>query len=100
MISSEIRYKKTEKGMMITEYYGNDSYVVLPDEIEGEPVTILRDYAFSRNLSVEEIWMPLELKEVGRYAFAGKDKLWLQKSYHYDAGFRAVFYNSYRCVIC
>ena len=54
---------------MITEYYGNDSYVVLPDEIEGEPVTILEDYAFSRNLSVEEIWMPLELKEVGRYAF-------------------------------
>ena len=47
----------------------NDSYVVLPDEIEGEPVTILGDYAFSRNLSVEEIWMPLELKEVGRYAF-------------------------------
>ena len=69
MLSKEIRYKKTEKGMMITEYYGNDSYVVLPDEIEGEPVTILGDYAFSRNLSVEEIWMPLELKEVGRYAF-------------------------------
>ena len=69
MLSKEIRYKKTEKGMMITEYYGHDSYVVLPDEIEGEPVTILGDYAFSRNLSVEEIWMPLELKEVGRYAF-------------------------------
>ena len=68
MLSKEIRYKKTEKGMMITEYYGNDSYVVLPDEIEGESVTILGDYAFSRNLSVEEIWMPLELKEVGRYA--------------------------------
>lgn len=45
MLSKEIRYKKTEKGMMITEYYGNDSYVVLPDEIEGEPVTILGDYA-------------------------------------------------------
>ena len=30
MLSKEIRYKKTEKGMMITEYYGNDSYVVLP----------------------------------------------------------------------
>ena len=61
MLSKEIRYKKTEKGMMITEYYGNDSYVVLPDEIEGEPVTILEDYAFSRNLSVEEIWMPLDM---------------------------------------
>ena len=43
MLSKEIRYKKTEKGMMITEYYGNDSYVVLPDEIEGEPVTILAE---------------------------------------------------------
>ena len=39
-------------------------------------------------------------KEFGRYAFEGKDKLWLQKSYHYDADIRAVFYNSYRCVIC
>ena len=63
MLSKEIRYKKTEKGMMITEYYGNDSYVVLPDEIEGEPVTILGDYAFSRNLSVEEIWIQVPESE-------------------------------------
>ena len=33
MITPEIRYKKTAKGMMITEYSGTDSYVVLPDEI-------------------------------------------------------------------
>ena len=38
-------------------------------------------------------------KEIRRYAFEGKDKLWLQKSHHYDVGFWAVFYNSYRCVI-
>ncbi len=69
MITPEIRYKKTEKGMLITEYSGTDSYVVLPDEIEGEAVTALGDYAFARNLEVEEIWLPEDLKEVGRYAF-------------------------------
>lgn len=69
MITPEIRYKKTAKGMMITEYSGTDSYVVLPDEIEGEAVTALDDYAFARNLEVEEIWLPEDLKEVGRYVF-------------------------------
>lgn len=69
LITAEIRYKMTAKGMMITEYYGADSCVVLPDEIEGETVTALDDYAFARNLEVEEIWLPEALKEVGRYAF-------------------------------
>ena len=69
MITPEIRHKKIAKGMMITEYSGTDSYVVLPDEIEGEAVTALDDYAFARNLEVEEIWLPEDLKEVGRYAF-------------------------------
>ena len=54
LITAEIRYKMTAKGMMITEYYGADSCVVLPDEIEGETVTALDDYAFARNLEVEE----------------------------------------------
>ena len=39
-------------------------------------------------------------RKAGKYAIERKDKLWLQKSYHYDADIRAVFYNSYRCVIC
>ena len=69
MITAKIRYKMTAKGMMITEYYGADSCVVLPDEREGEAVTALDDYAFARNLEVEEIWLPEDLKEVGRYAF-------------------------------
>ena len=59
MLSKEIRYKKTEKGMMITEYYGNDSYVVLPDEIEGEPVTILGDYA---SVSYTHLTLPTKLE--------------------------------------
>ena len=62
LITAEIRYKMTAKGMMITEYYGADSCVVLPDEIEGETVTALDDYAFARNLEVEEIWLPEAFK--------------------------------------
>ena len=33
------------------------------NEIEGETVTALDDYAFARNLEVEEIWLPEALKE-------------------------------------
>lgn len=69
MISTDIHYKKTAKGMMITEYYGKESSVVLPDKIEGEWVTALDAYAFAKNLEVEEIWLPIELADVGRYAF-------------------------------
>lgn len=69
MISPDIHYKKTSKGIMITEYYGNESSVVLPDKIEEEWVTGLDAYAFARNLEVEEIWLPAELVDVGRYAF-------------------------------
>ena len=43
MITTEIGYKMTAKGMMITGYYGADSCVILPDEIEGEAVTALDD---------------------------------------------------------
>ena len=65
----EIRYKKTGKGIVITEYFGTDSCVILPDEINGECVTGLDDYTFARNLFVEEIWLPYKLEEIGRYAF-------------------------------
>ena len=53
MITPEIRYKKTAKGMMITEYSGTDSYVVLPDEIAAvfQYLADYRDkYSYCRNL--------------------------------------------------
>ena len=39
-------------------------------------------------------------KEIGKYASAGKDKLWLRKSHYYDVDFGSVFYCGHRCVIC
>ena len=34
-------------------------------------------------------------KQIGKYAFEGKDKLWLQKSHYYDVDFGAVFYRGH-----
>lgn len=92
LITAEIRYKMTAKGMMITKYYGADSCVVLPDEIEGETVTALDDYAFARNLEVEEIWLPEALKEVGRYSI-----LPVQEPEKTDSGKSTARYG-WRCI--
>ena len=71
MLSKEIRYKKTEKGMMITEYYGNDSYVVLPDEIEGEPVTILGIMHFPEIFQLRKYGCRWNLKKLEDMHFTG-----------------------------
>ena len=34
-------------------------------------------------------------KEIGKYASAGTNKLWLQKSYYDDVDFRTVFYSNH-----
>lgn len=93
-ICPEIHYKKTKRGVVITGCYGTDGQVVLPDEIEGNPVTEIAPYAFAENQEEEEafvwrnenagfgdamqricgawvteIWLPSEVTEIGRYAF-------------------------------
>ena len=60
----------------------------------------IKGYTFGSNASIKEVVIEEGITEIGRYAFEGKDKLWLQKSHYDDACFRCDFYNSYRCVIC
>lgn len=96
MICPSIRYMETTKGIIITGCYGQDGIVVLPDEVDGKKVTGLAPYIFASDredegkkiwhnpeakmecegklpriagLSLEEIWLPKYLTEVGRYAF-------------------------------
>lgn len=96
MICPEIHYLETPRGIMITGCYGHDGMIVLPDEMEGKAVTGLAPYTFASNredegekiwrnpevkveweknlpriagVSLEEVWLPKYLTEVGRYAF-------------------------------
>lgn len=93
-ICPEIHYKNTKRGIVITGCYGTDGQVVLPDELEGRPVTEIAPYAFAENqeeeevlvwknenagfggdmqricgTQVTEVWLPSKVTEIGRYAF-------------------------------
>ena len=93
-ICPKIHYKKTDQGVEITGCYGTQGELILPDEIEGIPVTRIADYAFAEkpeeegeyvfvseggSLSgaesrvcasqVTQIWLPSQVTEIGRYAF-------------------------------
>ena len=93
-ICPKIHYKKTEQGIEITGCYGPQGQLILPDEIEGIPVTRIAAYAFAEkpedegeyvfvseggSLSsagsrvcasqVTQIWLPSQVTEIGRYAF-------------------------------
>lgn len=67
-ISRGCIFRKTDKGVILTGYEGEDEEVILPDLVEGERVTGIDAYAFAR-CKMTMIWLPVHLKEVGRYAF-------------------------------
>lgn len=94
LICPEIHYRTIGEQIMITGCYGTDGQVVLPDEIEGKPVIALAPYTFAMDhedegdeiwlgnnaddvpdrhricgLELTEVWLPLQITEIGRYAF-------------------------------
>ena len=56
-----IRYRGT---------YDNSVFIV-PETIDGVPVTAISSFAFSGENNVTEIQLPKTLKKIGSYAFAG-----------------------------
>lgn len=89
----EIHYKKDRGRVVLTGCYGIDGKLYIPDEIEGQTVDGIGPYAFSKagteadNVylspeagylsdrhricaeEVEEIRLPGQVREIGRYAF-------------------------------
>lgn len=51
----KIHYRLKENEIEIVRCFGNDSKVVLPDKIDGHPVTSVAAYTFSARKRVEEI---------------------------------------------
>ncbi len=55
--------------------YGTAGAVVVPDLIEGLPVTSIDDYAFSYLIDVTSITMPASISSIGNRAFPNCSKL-------------------------
>lgn len=63
-------YEKTDQGIRLTKYLGNEEEVRLPKTIDGELVTILGSHAFFENgMDVQKIIIPGNIRVIEPYAF-------------------------------
>ncbi len=67
----DFSYKISGTELIITKYKGNDSYVVVPDEINGKAVTIIGESAFAGNETLEYISLPNKLEMILAESFSG-----------------------------
>ena len=68
---SDFEYQKLGNRVIIKKYIGNKPEVVIPDTIEGKPVTAIDREAFKDNSRIISVKMPKNLHEIGDEAFAG-----------------------------
>ncbi len=59
----------------IRSYKGKESYLRLPDAIEGCAVTVIGDGAFENNRALVQIILPETVREIGNEAFRGCSSL-------------------------
>lgn len=77
-----LHYQATEDEVYIILGQATESQVVIPDEIEGLPVTKIEKKAFLSSKQLKEIFLPRGLKYIGDWAFAHCSQLesvWLPK---------------------
>lgn len=58
-----------QKEIVITEVKTTQKNVILPDEIDGYPISDIGDSAFENNDSIEHVTLPKQLKNVRKNAF-------------------------------
>ena len=56
--ASDFEYEVDGDGIKINKYVGSDSIVVIPDKIDGKPVTQLKSYLFANESSVKGVLIP------------------------------------------
>ena len=62
-------YQKTDEGIIIVEYLGNETNIVIPSIIDGAEVVGISEYAFNSLFSVKGIEIPSGIKNIQDNAF-------------------------------
>ena len=65
------RYEKYSRGIKLLRYTGNESSVILPEEIDGLPVTVLGEKLFTAAFGVEHVTVPKTVAQIEGGAFSG-----------------------------
>ena len=63
-------YEVYQGGAIITKYKGNDTEVVVPDEMGGAPVTDIGFYAFEAKYDLQTVVIPDTVKTISEFAFS------------------------------
>ncbi len=66
--SASFRYTVQEDTVTITEYTGDDAYLVIPSQIDGKPVTAIADSSFCSD-SLKVVVIPNGVTSIGWFAF-------------------------------
>jgi len=67
----DFTYETTESGVTVTGYTGGDVVVVIPDTVDGKPVTAIGEGAFADRVSLKGISIPDSVTSIGKGAFKG-----------------------------
>lgn len=74
--AEEFEYRVRDNSVVyIREYIGNDTHVVIPEQIEGFPVSVIVASAFAENDTLVSVIMPDTITEIWDYAFANCSSL-------------------------
>ena len=63
-------YEKTEGGVKIVKYIGEETIVIIPDSIDGAEVVEIAEGAFAES-TVRAVYVPDTVKKIGQGAFEG-----------------------------
>lgn len=73
--SGKLYYEKNRKHIEIISYDGEDTEVIIPEEIENLPVEKIQKKAFLSKKKIRKIVLPGTLSEIGDWAFTYCDQL-------------------------
>ena len=65
----DFRYVNSDTGVTITKYVGENNKVIIPDTIDGKPVTAIGDNAFNSCFDIKSVTIPNSVTSIGNDAF-------------------------------
>jgi len=74
-VYQDFNYTIVDNKATVTKYKGTSAEVVIPDSINGYPVTNIGDYAFEKNQTITKVTVPSSVESIGLYAFSNCNKL-------------------------
>lgn len=91
-ISGDFEYFKTENGVTVSAYLGNDREPTIPETIDGIPVKEIGMRAFMRNETLKSVTLPSGIEVIGIGGFSACSTL---ESVSFNEGLREIGHSAF-----